>query len=191
MRSRLLARVVAFLFVVMATGATVSGCGGEDLESMSQRDMALRIEARAVEISTLLNLPLVNPAISPSGCSISGSSDGVFSEGGSFNFDLGVSDVSETMPTFQRLHDHWVTKGFTVTAIETFPDGGHRVQARDDEGGFTYDVESVDPPTAVAMFIDSKCFQATDPDNNTFRWVPSKGTWTAPPSTPSSSPSSS
>lgn len=184
----LLARVSTTACVLVMAAVAMAGCGGDDLETMSHHEMALRVEARAVEISTLLNLPLVNPAISTSACSgASGGSEGVISAGGGFNFDLGVSDVSETLPTFQRLREHWHAAGFQVTDIETFPNGGHRITARDEEGGFSYNVESVAPPTAVVLYIDSSCFQASDPDNNTFRWVPSKGTWTSPPPGPSAS----
>jgi hypothetical protein len=150
--------------VAAVAAAALTACTsstGADVESKSEADATAAVQQHADRIAGVLGSPLLNPSTNPGPCSGQRGETGrdIFAVQGAYQVTMPVEKHTGTLA---RLRDLWKADGYTITDDRSFGDGAGVLAARSPEG-YSVNVESTSPPSALALLVHSPCFRSPTP----------------------------
>jgi hypothetical protein len=151
--------------VAVAVLVAVTGCDaatGANVETKTEADVNQVVQQYADQVAALIGGVTFNES-SKNAAACTGrmgeSSDGVFSVQGAYQLPM---DAARQLDTIARVRDAWKAQGYEITDDRTIADGRGVLTARTGDG-YSLDLSSTRPPTAMALLIHSACYESPTP----------------------------
>lgn len=146
----------------LAAAVALAGCTteGANVESKTEADVTAAVQQRAETVATLIGQALREPATNASPCTgrLGENDRQVFTVQGAYHLSMPAERQLETVA---KVRDTFKADGYEITDDRVV--AGQGVLAARAPDGYSFYLQSLSPPTALALLVNSPCYRSPTP----------------------------